>query len=274
MEEFPDANFYKACVPRAWRNNRPQFFNCGSRATVIKSYFEILDLYQQDPSKYKLNPDLLFALVDLDNDIASFYGDYLVDDTEALFNDLYQNTEINIDQIARHHLWVTGFIYKEAYFLQPELQDIFEDCLQTPQYDGQPLELDNIYRDIANAMIPEAGTNALQEHFDTVRQRLHHCPDLDTTSPETLQTSWLDTFQNSKNPSERRQLARNLMTVQQVKPQWQKIQPPADVTMQDWQFREQLESKIGDWYAEQPPTLDNHLACFFNELWRKIDPSR
>lgn len=270
MAEFPDANFYKACIPRAWRNNRPQFFNCGSRTTVIKSYFKIHELYQQESSKYKLNPDLLFALIDLDNDIASFDEDYLVDDTEALFHALYQNTEIKLDQITQHQLWVTGFIYKEAYFLQPELQDVFDNYLQIPQYHEQPLELDKVYQDIATAMISEAGTNALKEHFDIACQRLKHCPELDTTSPQTLQASWLNLFQNSANPSERRQLARNLMMVQQVKPQWEDIQPPADVTMQDWQFREQLESKIGDWYAAQPPTPDNHLACFFDQLWQLV----
>ena len=48
MEEMPDANFYKACVPRWWREKLPQFFNCGDRASVINTYLKLLKLHQQD----------------------------------------------------------------------------------------------------------------------------------------------------------------------------------------------------------------------------------
>ncbi|MEM8642778.1 MAG: hypothetical protein AAGG51_28750 [Cyanobacteria bacterium P01_G01_bin.54] len=274
MEEFPDANFYKACVPRTWRNSRPQFFNCGNQLDVINSYFRILDLYYQNPADYKLNPDLLFALVDLDSQATPFFEKYKVSDTETLFYDLYENTAIDISKIAQHHLWVTGFIHKEAYLLQPELQDVFDNFERgQSQYNGQPLQLDTVYLDIASAMIPAQGTNALQTHFDTLRQRIQHCPKLDTTTPQKLKSSWLAAFQNSKNPQERRQLIRSLMTVQRVKPQWENIQPPSTWTSKEWQFREQLEVEIGDWYSGQPAIPDNHIACFFRQLQDKVGVS-
>ncbi|WP_228060573.1 MULTISPECIES: hypothetical protein [unclassified Coleofasciculus] len=66
MEEMPDANFYKACVPKGWTQYRPQFFNCGDRKDVIDSYFSLLDLHNQNKDNSYLNPDKLFAVVDLD----------------------------------------------------------------------------------------------------------------------------------------------------------------------------------------------------------------
>lgn len=41
MEDFPDANFYKACVPRDWRQQIPTFFNCGDRNDVLNTYFNL-----------------------------------------------------------------------------------------------------------------------------------------------------------------------------------------------------------------------------------------
>jgi len=66
MEKMPDANFYKACVPTWWRQKRPQFFNCGDRASVINTYLKLLTLHKQDTTNSYLEPDLLFAMIDLD----------------------------------------------------------------------------------------------------------------------------------------------------------------------------------------------------------------
>ncbi|MGL5939751.1 MAG: hypothetical protein ACRC2S_05100 [Waterburya sp.] len=45
MEQMPDANFYKKCVPKSWIDKpRPQFFNCGDRKDVLDTYFTLLKL--------------------------------------------------------------------------------------------------------------------------------------------------------------------------------------------------------------------------------------
>ncbi len=66
MADFPDANFYKACLPRDWRQKIPTFFNCGDRNDVLNTYFNLLRLHQENPEASYLNPQQLFAIVDLD----------------------------------------------------------------------------------------------------------------------------------------------------------------------------------------------------------------
>lgn len=38
MDRLPDANFYKACIPRYWTQKLPCFFNCGDRNDTIRLY--------------------------------------------------------------------------------------------------------------------------------------------------------------------------------------------------------------------------------------------
>jgi hypothetical protein len=66
MEQMPDANFYKACVPTWWRQKLPEFFNCGDRKDVIDTYFTLLTLHKQDSTNSYLDCDRLFAIIDLD----------------------------------------------------------------------------------------------------------------------------------------------------------------------------------------------------------------
>ena len=84
MEQLPDANFYNACVPNSWKQYRPQFFNCGDRKDVIDTYFNLLELHNKDISNSYLNPEKLFAIVDLYNQIQKiivyyfFYSLYIL----------------------------------------------------------------------------------------------------------------------------------------------------------------------------------------------------
>ncbi len=63
---MPDSNFYNACVPHWWSQYRPQFFNCGDRKDVIDTYFALSELHAKDSTNSYLEPNRLFALVDLD----------------------------------------------------------------------------------------------------------------------------------------------------------------------------------------------------------------
>lgn len=66
MKYTHDAKFYKDCIPTWWKQKLPEFFNCGDRATVINTYLNLLTLHEQDTTNSYLDPDRLFAMIDLD----------------------------------------------------------------------------------------------------------------------------------------------------------------------------------------------------------------
>ena len=129
MEKLPDANFYKACVPRWWKNYRPQFFNCGDRKDVIDTYFKLLELHKEFPNNSFLTPDKLFAIVDLDLQLHKINEKYPFQDTDEIFYSLYEHAGVKEKDISQNRIWVTGLIHKEAYFLLPEIQDILQTIL-------------------------------------------------------------------------------------------------------------------------------------------------
>lgn len=46
--DMPDANFYRACIPRSWIFNRPVFFNCGNSNNVLNTYTRLQEMLTQD----------------------------------------------------------------------------------------------------------------------------------------------------------------------------------------------------------------------------------
>ncbi|MFM6157686.1 MAG: hypothetical protein ACKPE3_32610, partial [Sphaerospermopsis kisseleviana] len=93
----------------------------------LNTYFKILDLHNADSSQSFLNPDLLFAIVDLDVQFAEIQEDYSFKNTEDIFYSLYQQGNINESNTDHHRIWVTGLIHKEAYFLSPGIQEVFDN---------------------------------------------------------------------------------------------------------------------------------------------------
>ncbi|MGA9383295.1 MAG: hypothetical protein WBV73_31410 [Phormidium sp.] len=153
MEQMPDANFYKACVPRWWSQYKPEFFNCGDRKDVIDTYITLLKIHQQDSENSYLTPEKLFAIVDLDLQLHKI-DNYIFPDTEAIFCDLYGQCKINETNADNHRIWVTGLIHKEAYFLIPDLREVFD--IISPVYNSNPLVLENIYLIMADAIVNDA----------------------------------------------------------------------------------------------------------------------
>lgn len=152
METMPDSSFYRACLPREWRQLQPQFFNCGDRHDVINTYFSLKELHEKDTSNSYLDPEKLFAIVDLDLQIKQI-EEYQFGDTEEIHKNLYQEFGLKENIVPQHRIFTTGLIYKEAYFLIPELQTLFSQdgdlgILPKPKYQGQPLELINLYKDM------------------------------------------------------------------------------------------------------------------------------
>ena len=147
LEKMPDSNFYKHCVPKFWKNDKPQFFNCGDRNDVIDTYFQLLKLNKNDKNSY-LTSDFLYAIIDLDIQTKNI-SNYQFATTEDIYENLYSGIYVNIENSKKHKIWTTGLIHKEAYFIIPELQEIFNDFIIPIKYNNTTFDFNQIYIDIA-----------------------------------------------------------------------------------------------------------------------------
>jgi len=263
MPEMPDANFYNRCVPKGWREKRPQFFNCGDRASVINTYFKLLTLHEQDTTNSYLEPNRLFAMIDLDLHLQKI-DDYFFPDTEAIFCDLYEKSEVRSQNAKRHRIWITGLIHKEAYFLKPELQSIFDDYPHPPMYQDNPVELNSIYMDMADKISsdPDLKNNL---NIQRALARINHC--LNCADLNELQDSWKTEFQNTSDETCKHQLIMALLTIKKAKDYWGKIKPPVDWSGNERQFRDQISLKIGEFYSQQNSDVKSHIPFFFKTLY-------
>jgi hypothetical protein len=266
MEQLPDANFYKACIPKWWSQQRPEFFTCGDRVDVIDTYFALQRLSRSTTPTY-LDPTKLFAIVDLDINRAKLAPSYPFSDTEAIFQDLYHQGTIKQSQTTQHPIWVTGLIHKEAYFLAPEVETTLNQHPIAPSYKGTQLLLRDLYLDMADAAVAEAD---LAQNFAKVTHRVSHCPNLDCTDLTGFIQSWKQTFQTAAAESDRTQLIKALLTLKKSKDFWRQIEPPTDWSRSPADFRDQLSLAIGNFYAQQPSDSHLHLPAFFNALYQKI----
>lgn len=267
MEEMPDANFYKACVPEYWRYYpRPQFFNCGDRQDVLDTYCTVLELHKQDSSKSYLSPEKLFAIVDLDLQSQKI-DNYIFTDTEAIFCDLYDQGQVNDQNAKNHRIWVTGLIHKESYFLIPELQPLFNNSLLSPMYNGNPVILENIYMAMADGICsdPDLGKN-----LSRGLARINYCSGLDCIEVEELRDSWKAEFKNAQDELRKNELIIALLTIKKAKDYWHKIESPPDWSRPIEVYRDQLMLGIGRFYAEQSMNVRYHIAFFMKTLYEQV----
>ncbi|MEG3985883.1 hypothetical protein QUA13_01815 [Microcoleus sp. S28C3] len=266
MEQMPDANFYKACVPTWWRQKLPEFFNCGDRKDVLDTYSTLPILHEKDTTNSYLDPDRLFAMIDLDLQLQTIEN-YIFTDTEAIFRNLYEKAQVKEQNAAQHRIWVTGLIHKEAYFLTPELQPIFDNCCNKPIYQGNPAVLANIYLDMADAICNDLDLqNNLKRAFD----RISYCSGLDCTETQAFQASWKERFQNAVDETHRNQSIAVLLTIKKAKDYWHQIKPSGDFSREDWVFREQLSLEIGRFYSQQSSDVKSHIPFFFTTLYEFV----
>lgn len=265
MPQMPDANFYNACVPKWWRNYRPEFFNCGDRTDVLNTYFTLLQLHQEDSANSYLSPEKLFAIVDLDLQVKTI-DNYSFPDTEAIFQDLYERAKVNPKNAINHRIWVTGFIYKESYFLFPELQPVFDNFSATPMYKDNPALLQTIYLDMADGISSDAN---LRDNLQRASQRICYCSGLDCRGVNELRDSWINQFKNAPDDQRKQELIFALLTIKQVKKYWNQFNPPTDWSSSIQTYREQLSLEIGRFYAEKSSDVQYHLPFFLKTLYEK-----
>ncbi len=271
LQKMPDANFYTACIPDWWTEKRPEFFPCGSRGYVLETYFKLLELHHVPRNDSHLNPNKLFAIVDLDLQVQSFDKDYPFPDTEAIFKSLYQGTRVNLQQASQHRIWVTGLIYKEAYFLVPELQSVFDGYPISLTFDRQPLQLENVYLAMGEAMDSDAN---LRENLGRACDRISYCTMLDCNNLNQLKSSWLTQFQNVINQAQKKELIYALLMIKQVKNYWEEqICPDQNYSPTEMErLKEQLTWTIGRFYAEEGEKSDteHHIPIFFKTLYQFV----
>lgn len=266
MEQMPDANFYKACVPTWWRQKLPEFFNCGDRKDVLDTYSTLSILHEKDTTNSYLDPEQLFAMIDLDLQLQKI-DNYIFTDTEAIFRNLYEKSQVKEQNAAQHRIWITGLIHKEAYFLTPELQPIFDNCCNKAIYKGNSAVLASIYLDMADAICSDLDLqNNLQRAFD----RISYCSGLDCTEVQAFQASWKQRFQNAVDETDKNQSIAVLLTIKKAKDYWHQIKPFGDFSREDWVFREQLSLEIGRFYSEQTSDVKSHIPFFFKTLYEFV----
>ena len=260
MEELPDANFYNACIPSYWRQGRPQFFNCGDRHDTLSTYFKLLEIHDREPELYYLSSDLLFALVDIDLHTAKIEDkEYGFADTEEIFHDLYLDLKIQIDKLPQHRIWVTGLMHKEAYFLNPALQSIFDSYEIPIEYGENQIDLDSVYREISENLTQDQD---LCQHFGKAIKRICHCKNLNLQNQQLLAESWQKSYDL---PTEiKTELIFALLAIAKSKPYWRKIMANSPTRQ-----KEALSLQIARrFYAEQngADCDRDHLPGFFTYL--------
>jgi hypothetical protein len=267
-KDLPDANFYLACVPPL--QPLPVFFNCGGRTTVIKTYFRLLELCPESSSQYYLNPNKLFAIVDLDNQDDTIEN-YSFPSTDAIFFDLYQKFQVNPQNAPNHRIWTTGLIHKEAYFIIPELQDFFDNYINIPYYKDNPLSLNTIYLGMAESIIDDID---LERNFQGVKERLKDIFDSEFHNKNELKNLWIDKFNVTVEKEQEDELILALLTIKKAKNFWENIQPPEDVSISPERFQEQLSLEIArQFYAKQSNNPKYHIS-YFLETVQKIAENR
>ena len=250
FENLPDANFWRATVPGWWRNKRPVFIPCGDRASVLSVYRELKTAHNSDPDNSYLSPEKLFALVDLDlqpadlSEISSHHSD-----TESLYHRMYHNSRVNKDVISESHILVTGWIHKEAYFLEPDLQALFDTGDYRLSFSGSQLQLDDVYRKMAHDLPQD---NDIRKNFSRVWERVKNRINGHAENPEQLAKLWEKLFSDTTDVSAKRNLIESLLSIKKAKSYWKKISVSHAYPYSDEDgLRDSLMLEIASFYADR-----------------------
>ncbi|MGK7938932.1 MAG: ornithine acetyltransferase [Crocosphaera sp.] len=276
LDNFPDANFWKQTIPNQWRTKKPVFIPCGSRSDILRIYPKLIELHNNDSDKSYLSPDKLFILIDLDiqcQDISNIGTEYQT--TEELYHAIYENNPIDTNIIDQSKIIITGWIHKEAYFLEPDLQDYLQQELSYTQitYKNNPLSLDDIYQDMIQDINNDGDIN---QNIDNVLKRIEKFLSISVTDKNTLINQCKKLNQNSTiNPQEKRKLIEVILKIVKAKPYWEEKITIEDNYLSEGQAKDNLMLNIAQFYAKSC-NLSNqsnsnlyHIPQWVNFLYTK-----
>ena len=255
LDRYQDAAFWKETIPYWWRERKPVFIPCGGRSQVLKIRKILLDLHYKDEDNSYLSPEKLFVLIDLDiqREIIDLESDY---HTEKLYYDLYQNGLVNPKAINEYKTIVTGFIHKEAYFLELNLQTVFDNSQYKISYGNKQLYLTDVYQDM---LLKIETDKELKTHFNTVIARIKNIlPNVPRNCPELakeLSTLFKDPTLSLEN---KRQVIEAILTIVKSKLFWEekitlegKEDLPEEFLLSPKDYRDNLMLNIAKFYAEE-----------------------
>jgi hypothetical protein len=225
-----------------------------------------LRLHEQNPEASYLNPQQLFAIVDLDLQNKSLDDSYPFKDLEEIFEDLYEKSLIKVNQVGQHRIWVTGLIHKESYFIFPDIQSILSE--HSAVYRDSAARLEKIYLDMADKIKDDAD---LKNNFSRVKGRISHCQNLELSEVEKLQLSWQKQYQVSHDNSQS-ELVLALLTIKKAKQYWLQVEPPGDYTSPPERYREQLALQIGRFYSDNSDNPSCHISHLLKLLKLELNP--
>ncbi|MEN9374385.1 MAG: hypothetical protein RIR79_1937 [Pseudomonadota bacterium] len=268
-EKEQDASFYYNTIPKWWKmetqgQNEPVFCICGNRDNVLYAYDIIKKKHDEAPEKSYLNPEKLFALVDIDFEKKKLpNGAYK--NLDDVYNDLYSDGTIdtsknNTIKAIENKILTTGFLHKESYFFIPELSSFFE---------REGIELQGKYLYILND-IPNAGDFSI----DKAKKRIsHHTLSVklhDKDKEKSIQefiNAWKSDFQDeAKEAVEKNKLAHILLTIAKSKNTWENIKHPKKPEISKT-YRDDLSIEFArNFYAKEPIDSLRHIPSLFRAL--------
>ena len=255
LDQYQDAAFWKETIPRWWRERKPVFIPCGGRNQVLNIREIILDLHYQDEENSYLSPEKLFVLIDLDlqRAVINLESDY---DTEKLYYDLYQNGSINHQACDKYNTIVTGFIHKEAYFLEPDLQALFDDSQYKISYANKQLSLRDIYQEM---LLRIETDEDIKTHFHTAIARIKSILPNTPTDRADLSQELRKLFKdNTLSHENQRQIIEAILTIVKSKPFWEEAiiiesdqNLPEEYLLTSEEYRDNLMLNIAKFYSDK-----------------------
>ncbi|MCX4247057.1 hypothetical protein [Paraliomyxa miuraensis] len=264
---MPDANFYRACVPRRWQNHRlPCFFTCGGRSQVLSVFAMLRTKHLEDPAASYLTPDKLYAIIDLDLHVERMPDGYPWSTTEDVHAALYSDGAIAAAPDERHRIWVTALIHKEAFFVLPGVEAAWAHGLP-PFFRGAPLSLRVVHSAVSERLKEDV---ELTERLEVVVERLRRFSGgqrLVCSSGQALGSSWRAVAEHA-DEQEYAEILNALLAVAKVKPLWSEVVPEPKLGMPSPDaafFRDQLALNVAAHIARLEPH-EHPLASFFDFL--------
>jgi hypothetical protein len=259
LEQVEDANFWRKTIPKWWRNKQPVFIPCGGRSDVLRIKFRLIELHNEDPENSYLSPDKLYALIDLDIQSANLnnFSDHQYSTTEDLYHGIYEKDVINTDPIQESKTIITGWIHKEAYFLEPDLESYLMNKGFELSYQSDLLTFDTIYQEMINNMVTDQD---IQKNLAIVIKRIQSKLTLDKDDIITLKDQLKNAYHNPHlTPEIRRSLINIMLKIIKAKPFWKKIEVN-DPYLQPSQAKDNLILAIADFYAESCPMIEETMT--------------